>query len=224
MSAINKVKQLFDSWAGTKRGEQMATGHDVLVKHILKMWDGDDMQNVLDVGCGNGRALAMAYEAGASNLSGIDLSENMIEEARKLLPNADLQVGTMENLSHWKEGAFSHVLSIEAIYYLADPLMALQEIHRVLRPDGKLAIAIDYYTESKASHVWKDALGFDITMLSEQEWVDLCHDAGIKGVKASRIKRTEGIKTKDKFEVSAFFPAYELYEDYIASGALLLAN
>ncbi|MCB0698844.1 MAG: class I SAM-dependent methyltransferase [Chitinophagales bacterium] len=221
---MEKIKELFDSWAGTERGERMALGHDVLVNHILDRWKDDNIEYLFDAGCGNGRALSLAKMQGAKKLAGIDMSDKMIAEAQKNLPEADLKVGPMQDLSAWDNDTFSHIISIEAIYYLQDPLAALKEFRRVLKQDGKIAIAIDYYTESKASHVWKGALGFDITMLSETEWTDLFVQAGFIDVKASRIKRTEGIKTQDEFEPSSFFPSYELYEDYIASGALLLAN
>ncbi len=221
---MSEVKKLFDSWAGTERGERMALGHDVLVQHILDLWKGQDVDHLLDVGCGNGRALYLAQQVGAKQLAGIDLSDKMIAEAKKKLPDATLVNAGMDDLSNWSDNTFSHIISIEALYYLLDPLPAIKEMARVLKPNGKVAVAIDYYTESKASHVWKDALGFDIAMLSAEEWVSLFHQAGLTDVKASRIKRTEGIKTKEEFEASSFFPSYELYEDYIASGALLLSN
>ena len=221
---MSEVKALFDSWAGTERGERMALGHDVLVNHILELWEGRDINSLLDMGCGNGRALWLAKQGGAKQLAGIDLSSKMIAEAKKKLPNADLQNGSMDDLNHWSDNSFSHIISIEAIYYHLQPYNVIQEMARVLKPNGKIAIAIDYYTESKASHVWREALGFDIAMLSEDEWVQLFHKTGIIDVKASRIRRIEGIKTKEEFEPSAFFPSYELYEDYIASGALLLSN
>lgn len=218
------VKGLFDTWAGTERGERMASGHDVLVLHILDMWHNDTIESILDAGCGNGRALWLAKQAGAKKLTGVDMSDKMISEAKRNLPEADLHVGGMEDLNKWQENAFSHIMSIEAIYYLDNPLAALKEFRRVLNDSGKIAIAIDYYGESKGTHAWSSAMPFDIQLLSEKEWLSLIQQAGFNDVSASRIIRTENIKTKEEFEPSDFFPSYEMYEAYIADGALLLSN
>lgn len=220
----NKVKALFNTWAGTERGERMAQGHDVLVKHILEMWKDDEVQNLLDVGCGNGRALQMAIEHGAKHVSGADISDNMIAQAQKNLSQGDFYNTPMQDLSCWQDDTFTHIISIEALYYLEQPIEGVKELRRVLRHSGKIAIAIDYYKESKGTHSWSDALGFELTLLSAQEWVDLFKSAGFDNVEASRIHRTEGVKRKEDFEASPFFTSYELYKDYVASGALLLSN
>lgn len=218
------VKQLFDSWAGTERGERMAKGHDVLVEDILNRWRNNDIKNILDAGCGNGRALMMAKDRGAKQLAGIDLSDKMIAEAKQNLPEASLHVAQMQDLSMWEDDTFSHIMSVEALYYLSDPLKGLQELRRVLKPNGRIAVAIDYYKESKGTHSWSEALNFDLTLYSERTWVELFKEAGFEDVSSSRILRMENIKPEDEFEPSPFFPSYELYQDYIASGALLLAN
>ncbi len=220
---MNQVKELFNTWAGTERGERMAQGHDVLVKHILEMWQGGEMQHLLDVGCGNGRALKMALEYGVQKVAGADLSDGMITEAKKNIPNGDFQNTPMQDLSYWEDDTFTHIISIEALYYLKEPLEGLKELRRVLQHNGKIAVAIDYYKESKGTHSWPDALGFELTLLSSDEWVQLFHEAGFEGVKASRIVRASYTKAED-FIPSPYAPSYELYMDYIRSGALLLAN
>lgn len=218
------VKQLFDSWAGTERGERMAKGHDVLVEQILNKWRNNNITSLLDAGCGNGRALQMAKERGAQQLSGIDLSDKMIAEAKRNLPEATLYVTPMQDLSMWEDDTFSHIMSVEALYYLTNPLEGLKELRRVLKPDGRIAVAIDYYKESKGTHSWSDALNFDMTLYSERTWVELFKEAGFEDIASSRILRMENLRSEDEFEPSPFFPSYELYQDYIASGALLLAN
>lgn len=221
---VNQVKELFNSWAGTERGEKMAKGHDVLVSHILDLWRGEEIGTLLDVGCGNGRALMMAKAAGAKHLIGVDMSDKMIATAQQNIPEAQLYNTPMQDLNMLEDNSSSHIISIEALYYLSNPIDGLKELRRVLKSDGKIAVAIDYYKESKGTHSWSAALGFDLSLLSADEWVGLFQQAGFKNVSASRILRTETIKTQEEFEPSTFFTSYELYQDYIASGALLLSN
>jgi len=217
-----KISSLFDVWAGKPRGESMAKGHDELVLDIYGGWDFNNVESVLDLGCGNGRALGMAKERGARNISGLDLSENMVKTASKNLPNGDFKRGSIEELP-FADNSFSHIISIEALYYVGDLKRAFSEIARVLKPGGKFAMAIDYYLENIGSHVWEDCLGFDIHLLSGSQWLELVSNAGIKGVEQSRIRRKE-FKSEEDFEASNFFPSYKLYRQYQEAGALKLSN
>lgn len=221
---MNDVQKLFDSWAGTERGENMASGHDILVSYILDRWDFALVDNLLDAGCGNGRGLMHAYKRGARKLAGIDLSNKMIAEAKKNMPEADLHNGSIDEMKMWDDNSFSHLMSIEALYYLPNPLNGLKEMRRVLRPGGKIAVAIDYYQENKGTHTWQDAIQLELVLLSSDDWVALFHDAGFNDVTASRIIRNEHVRTKQEFEPSPYFPDYAAYMQYIKGGALLLAN
>ena len=49
---------------------------------------------ILDFGCGQGRILQQLKNEGFLNLSGVDISRNMIEIAGKNLPDADFKVNT----------------------------------------------------------------------------------------------------------------------------------
>lgn len=217
-----KISSLFDEWAGKPRGESMAKGHDELVLDIYEGWDFNNVESVLDLGCGNGRALGMAKERGAKEISGLDLSENMVKTAKKNLPEGIFEQGSIEELP-FADNSFSHIMSIEALYYVGNLEKAFSEIARVLKPGGKFAMAIDYYEENIGSHVWKDCLGFDIHLLSGRKWLELLDKARIKGAEQSRIKRKE-FKSEEDFQPSNFFPSYKLYQKYQEAGALKLSN
>lgn len=218
------VQKTFDTWAGTERGERMAAGHDTLVSYILDAWDFTEVTNLLDVGCGNGRGLMLAYKRGAQNLAGLDISKNMITEAKKNIPEADLHKGSIENMKMWNDNTFSHIMSIEALYYLDDPFAGLKELRRVLEPGGKIAVAIDYYAENTGTHSWADALGIDIVLQSEADWAKLFQKAGFVDISTSRIVRNEHVRTKPEFQPDDYFPNYDAYKKYIQEGALLLSN
>lgn len=103
---------------------------------------------VLDVGTGTAVVAYLAAEAarrdGQTQVLGIDLSEAMLETCRR--KEATLQTGARfekmdaEELS-LDEGSFDVVLSLFALTHFPNPLQALKEMHRVLRPGGRLVVA-----------------------------------------------------------------------------------
>lgn len=216
----SKISGLFDSWAGQERGERMAKGHDELVRHVFDNWEITDQESILDVGCGNGRALSLSKQYGIETHAGIDISPKMIEKARLNVPKGDFSVGKANPLP-WNDSSFSRIISIEAAYYFDDPLASFKEFRRVLKKGGKFAIVIEFFLENKGSHVWEKQLPFKVNLLSENDWSDLLRKAGFADVRFERIIR----KTENsEFTPSPFFPTRELYDNFMESGALKLFN
>ena len=106
-------------------------------------------QRVLDVGTGTGVvALEAAARVGAEgSVLGIDISEEMLATARAKaarLPQADrveLRRADVQALD-LADASFDAVVSLFAIHHLSDPAEALRHMHRVLRPGGRLAVAV----------------------------------------------------------------------------------
>lgn len=95
---------------------------------------------LLDVGCGSGLALTIAAEKGAT-IFGIDASEGLLDVARDRLPDADLRVGEIEALP-FDSDTFDRVCSFNVIQYVDAPGVAADELARVCRPGGKVALGI----------------------------------------------------------------------------------
>lgn len=94
---------------------------------------------LLDVGCGAGRAVQMAAERGA-RVAGLDASPQMLEIARRRTPSASFRTGDMQELP-WPSETFDVVTFFNSLQYASSPAGALREAARVLRADGRLAIA-----------------------------------------------------------------------------------
>jgi SAM-dependent methyltransferase len=93
---------------------------------------------LLDVGCGVGLLLREATERGAW-VAGVDTADELLEVARWALPDADLRVGTLEALPY-DNGRFDVATACNALRYAGDQLAALDELVRVVRPGGRVAI------------------------------------------------------------------------------------
>lgn len=98
-------------------------------------------ETLADVGCGTGATTAMFAEFGL-DVVGIDLSPNMIAEARRLNPGLVFRVGSMPSLDI-EDAGVDAVCAWYSIVHVPDESLAqvFSEFHRVLAPDGHLLLA-----------------------------------------------------------------------------------
>jgi ubiquinone/menaquinone biosynthesis C-methylase UbiE len=99
--------------------------------------------NVLDVGCGSGRLLAMLPKhLSGVRLVGIDLAGGMLKVARPLLgPDSLLVQGNCQRLP-FANKQFDLVICSHSFHHYPDQLAALREMKRVLK-DGGVACVLD---------------------------------------------------------------------------------
>lgn len=96
-------------------------------------------ERVLDAGCGTGNLLH-GLPAGAER-HGVDASEAMLRRAAHRCPGAVLQRADLDGTLPFPDGRFDAVLSSNVLYAVPRPEHTLRELHRVLRPGGRLVLA-----------------------------------------------------------------------------------
>lgn len=103
--------------------------------------------SVLDIGCGTGRLAAhVAKIIGPSGkIAGIDPSPLRIELASKKIKDtsstrSNFCVGRAEDLSVFIDNTFDIAYLCAVFHWVADKKAALKEIHRILRPGGKVGL------------------------------------------------------------------------------------
>ncbi|MBE9209212.1 class I SAM-dependent methyltransferase [Nostoc sp. LEGE 06077] len=101
---------------------------------------------VLDVCCGTGASAIPAAVSVGSNgrVLGIDIAESLLELARHKsqlqgLDNIEFRSGDFENLG-LTSSSFDAVVCVFGIFFVPDMVAAVQELWRMVRPGGKLAI------------------------------------------------------------------------------------
>ncbi|NIP81029.1 MAG: methyltransferase domain-containing protein [Gemmatimonadetes bacterium] len=100
-------------------------------------------QRVLDVACGTGVLARHAAErvGPEGEVVGVDPNEGMLAVAERLAPELEWRRGVAESLP-FGDGVFDAVVSQFGLMFFDDPAASLGEMVRVLRPGGRLAVAV----------------------------------------------------------------------------------
>jgi ubiquinone/menaquinone biosynthesis C-methylase UbiE len=97
---------------------------------------------LLDLGCGDGTYSIAAFQRGA-RVTGIDISEAMLDSARRRAAacraSIEWRQASAESLPY-DSGTFDIVLAVTILCFIRDPLQAVKEVSRVLRPGGRFVI------------------------------------------------------------------------------------
>jgi ubiquinone/menaquinone biosynthesis C-methylase UbiE len=102
-------------------------------------------ESCLDVGCGTGLvASALAASVGRRGLIvGLDVSEGMLHVARRrATPNTTYYGASADDRLPFRDATFDLVTFCDSLAYLNDPVRSLEEARRVLRPAGRIALAL----------------------------------------------------------------------------------
>ena len=126
-------------------------------------------RRILDAGCGSGPVFAALRDRGAI-VTGFDKSAGMLELARRRLGDgAALQVADLASPLPFPDGAFDDVVASQVLHYLEDWGPALAELRRVLKPGGRLIVAIDHPFAIQALEL---LAGRKTTYLATYRWTE----------------------------------------------------
>jgi ubiquinone/menaquinone biosynthesis C-methylase UbiE len=138
---FDSTADTYDGWYMTPLGAYTDELENGLVFKYVGVVRG---KTVLDVGCGTGLYSIRLSEAGG-DVTAVDISSKMIEIARRKAQDRGQYIwydqADMVKLPY-ENSTFDMVVSITALEFATDPLLALMEMARVLRPGGKLVVGV----------------------------------------------------------------------------------
>jgi SAM-dependent methyltransferase len=119
----------------------------------------------LDVGCGTGALThTILQQAQPATVKGLDRSEGFIAHARSTItdPRASFDVADAQSLPELSD-SYDAIVSGLVLNFIPQPLQALREMARVVRPNGVIAIYVwDYAGEMQfMRHFWNAAVALD---------------------------------------------------------------
>lgn len=141
------VEDIFDK-AAPGYGQKETAFFDYFGARLAQLSGIKTGNHILDIATGRGAVLFPASEltGKSGRIFGVDISSQMLELTRrdvlhKKISNIELQKMDAENLT-FPNGSFDCVLCGFALFFFPSLRRALQEIRRVLKPKGKVAVTI----------------------------------------------------------------------------------
>jgi len=130
--------------------------HEALVNFLRKNLRDEELNNIVDVGCGSGDLLeSVRLEFNVGTALGIDFIEKVLQMARNNFPELKFSLSALPKLPVSKDSADMVIVS-EVLYYLSDEdrLTALNKIYDALKPGGYIfftsVLGKEYFIESSA--------------------------------------------------------------------------
>ena len=141
---------------------------------LADLREGDD---VLDLGSGSGTDVFVAalHVGDAGSVTGVDMTDEQLEKARRLRDEAGMDTvsfeqGYIEDLP-FEDGTFDIVISNGVVNLSAEKDRVFQEVRRVLKPEGRLALS-DISSETRLSESIKNDADLWAACIGGAEQVD----------------------------------------------------
>ena len=126
--------------------------HQRLLKPYIitsEMISGD----VLELGCGEGRGIEY-FQNRVSSYTGLDKTESLITHLQAKYPKHTFKKCIFPSLDILPNDTFDWVISFQVIEHIKDDCRFLEEIKRVLKPNGKAIITTPNAKMSSTRNPW----------------------------------------------------------------------
>lgn len=128
-------------------GEQHSLGGDPTISRRVALalqMVGASPKRILDFGCQIGIVAARLLQAG-HEVCGVDISQSAIERAQESFPQGSFELIDSESRLPFPPASFDACVAMEVIEHLFDVPGFIQEVHRILVPDGIFVIGTPYH-------------------------------------------------------------------------------
>lgn len=192
------------AWA-SPIGSMLYDNAQAISRRLLSVWELPiEWLNIpsggtaLDVGSGPGNVTAsLADAAGPDGLAlGVDISEPML--ARAVRNEAGPHVGFIKADAQrlpLRDNTVDAVISTAVLQLVPDPAAALAEMARVLRPGGRLAIAVP--TVGRLAQLWHLLPTVGAHIFSDDEIADILEDNGFASVRVKSFGTFQWVRAKN---------------------------
>lgn len=212
-----------DHWDGQdyhKNSSSQKEAAKDLLSHIALKGD----ENVLDIGCGDGKITAeIAKQLGQGNVLGIDISPSMIQFASQAFPkqdysNLDFKLMAAEEIDF--NDAFDLAVSFATLQWIQNHPLVIEKIFKSLRPSGRFGVSMPMglpsalekaVNEVMLQEAWKNyfvqfSTGWNF--VSSAEYGDMLQKQGFSLLRLEIVRQEDVFPSVDVFKkfISQWFP------------------
>jgi len=145
-------REIYEAWHPSVEHDVSAgdTPWATLVLRYLRPSDLDD-RAVLEIGCGRGELVRrlVGETGGPRHLLAADFAQSAVQAGRRRAHDTNghrvsWTVASIQDIPV-ADATFDTVISCETIEHVVEPMKAMKELHRVLRPGGRLLLTTPNY-------------------------------------------------------------------------------
>lgn len=127
---------------------ELNESHDYLVPPLLNILDSlslpPNRRRLFELGCGNGAVAAVLAGRGYQT-TGVDVSLQGLDQARRRYPHLSLQQGSAYDPLAETYGQFPIVVSLEVVEHLYAPRVFAKTLYDLVEPEGTAIVSTPYH-------------------------------------------------------------------------------
>ncbi len=127
---------------------ELNDSHNYLVPSVLSILASlslaPDDRRVFELGCGNGAVAGVLAEQGY-RMTGVEVSTQGLEQARRRYPHLSLQPGSAYDRLSETHGTFPVVVSLEVVEHLYAPRIFAKTLYDLVEPAGTAVVSTPYH-------------------------------------------------------------------------------
>jgi ubiquinone/menaquinone biosynthesis C-methylase UbiE len=197
ISRDSENKVYFDRWSESYDQGRISPWFQYTQRLTIDLLRLEPNARVLDVGCGTGYAVRfLGQQESVKQACGIDISAGMIEAACGQVPPelADSVefVQASSDAIPYPDNHFDHVICTNSFHHYPDPVGALKEMQRALKPGGQIVIFENATDLSWYTWGWDRLLRIiekgHVKYYTSKQLEDILQRAGLESVELCHLK------------------------------------